>query len=232
MKASILFIFTVALCSCTTNAEMNIKQNNSSSFAFETSTSDGVSELIRALTGASNTQTLFDKASIENSFKNAGISLLPDSTFNTTSISLLGETENISSLISRGALPISLQSNGSEGELIVVLNDKTIGALFSLMGEDAVLYTELLFAPLFTGEKMSADEYLEFMASLYGPEIKADLENSIVSFTLHAPQPIKNTTIFPQNIGMNVVSGNSVIINLSLLEVLVTTSDIELKILW
>ncbi len=234
MKKSLLYVlcFSFLFFSCTTNAVMNIEDNGQSSFVFETSASDGVGSIIRSFSGVGSTVNVFDKNIIEESFSAAKIQLDFIDTSGTASISLSGFTEDINTLVPFGDQPLVLRSTEKGKELTVILNERTMASLFSLMGEEALLYIELLQAPLFTGEQMTSDEYLDFIGALYGPEMKDDLRNSSLSFVLNVPNTVRSASLEPQNIGEVILDGEAILVKVSLPEFLSNSSQVELIASW
>ncbi len=218
--------------SCTTNSLIEVRDNSESAFYFETEAMPAVSSIIRSFTGVDGSVAIFDKAEIEKSFLAAGIAVDSISASGSTSISFTGFTQDINNLVPAGSQPISLRDTASGKELEVVFNEKTMGSLFSLLGEDALLYIELLQAPLFTGEEMTAEEYLDFIGALYGADVLSEMRDSTLQFEIKTPQEIEKAFIEPSTLGEVSISGEKAVFTLSLYKFLSNNNDIFFRIQW
>ncbi len=232
MKFLTPFILSIFLFSCTSNASIQVEENNSSSFSFQTIASDSMGNTVRSFTGLDSTVNLFDKEALQSSFTQAGILLTSILSASTNDVTVSGLTYNINNLIPNGQQPITIKEISSEKELKLTLDEQTMASLISLMGEETLLYIEALQAPIFTGEEMSTDEYLDFMGALYGDSIQKEMKNSLVTIKLSAPNTITNAYIEPKTTGTVQHSKNTATFNLSLAELLANTSEIVFSIHW
>lgn len=79
----------------------------------------------------------------------------------------------------------------------LTLSKETITQFLSLLPEDAFEYTELLIAPVFTGEKMSASEYSDTLAAVYGEESAKEMREAKIEFSVTSKSGVKQTLNVP-----------------------------------
>ena len=72
--------------------------------------------------------------------------------------------------------------------LTIILSPATLSQLAAALPEESASYLGLFMAPVFTGEQMSADEYRELVAAVYGDELAAELDKASLRITLEPPE--------------------------------------------
>ncbi len=233
LKNSFILLFAgIVFLSCTTNATVSINESSAADFSYKTTASKNVESLIRSFAGAGQSVSVFDKSVIEKSFEMSEIDLVSVSSVGTADIMLSGKIKDINEIVPTGDQLIAFENTSAGGKMDLHINNETLDALLSLMGSENLVYLELLMAPVFTGEKMSEEEYLSFMSSIYGPAILEDLTDSIISFDMEVPKSIKNAQLYPETIGEIKYSENTARVDISLLSFLVNTSEINLNLEW
>ena len=68
-------------------------------------------------------------------------------------------------------------------------------ALLAQLPEETAGWSEMLMAPLFTGEELSEAEYSELLGAVYGNKIVEEAENAAVTLSVTAPAQILETRI-------------------------------------
>ena len=76
----------------------------------------------------------------------------------------------------------------TQSSLTVILAPETIQAIISSLPENLIAYTDLLMAPVFTGEPMSIPDYRDLIATVYGEEIASVMDKATVQITLEPPE--------------------------------------------
>ncbi len=229
---SLSIIFCIVLFSCTTNAAIDVSEDASGTFAFETKASSGVESLIRSFSGADQSISVFDRSLIEQSFKRADIILLSIEADGTAGISISGKTFDINSLVPSEKQLVTFENTSERGHLSLSINNATMMSLLSLMGEENVIYLELLQAPIFTGGQMTTNEYLDFIGALYGQTMLEELKKSNVVFSLTVPKTVKEVSLSPSNVGDVEYAKKSAKVAISLADFLANTDEIKLEIIW
>lgn len=136
---------------------------------------------------------LFDRQKITTSLQKAGIS--PRSILFPTPASLLLSLE-IPAF--EGILENALKTETASGELVVSLTKESVNAAVTLMPEDTILYLDLLMAPVFSGESLDEEEYVQLVSSMYGKKIADELAESRFTLTITGNSPVKNATLTGQ----------------------------------
>lgn len=72
-------------------------------------------------------------------------------------------------------------------DLLVTLSPQSIRQLVATLGENDQSYMDLFMAPVLTGEHMTAEEYTDTLAAVYGTELAAELSKAQLSITMYAP---------------------------------------------
>lgn len=124
---------------------------------------------------SNNELVIFDtkkiKSALENSeFKNAKISSPEFSKLN------ISGTGNISSFAFQ-----------NEKSLKIKFSPENIKNLASTLPTETQSFFDLLMAPVFTGEKMTANEYEDLVAVVYGENLAQELKKSAVELSLVSP---------------------------------------------
>lgn len=86
-------------------------------------------------------------------------------------------------------------STGNAGQLSFNLSPETAQYIISLLPEETASYTELFMAPLFTGEIMSASEYEDLIAVVYGQQLATELSLSRFTLNISVPGPVTSVTV-------------------------------------
>ena len=90
------------------------------------------------------------------------------------------------------------------------LSKENLKNLYDNLPFEVQSYIDMLMSPSFTGEKMTDDEYLDLLASVYGQKLSDEIKNSKINFEFIQGDKKKTMT-------------------LSLLSVLNTTGDLFIK---
>lgn len=231
-KNAAIFACVLIFASCSSQAALTVQDDNSGSFSFRTQTGKTVEATIRSFTATDSGANLFDKNAVEMSFSQAGLSLTSLSFPGSADISLSGLSKNLNALIPDGAQPVLVETTSSGGILTITLNTETMLNLVSLMPPETRLYTDLLFAPIFTGEVMSADEYAALIGAMYGPALFEEIQSAVFDFEINVPGIIVQAEIQPKNIGTVQFSERKASFSLLLYKFLSNSNEIKFRIQW
>jgi len=120
----------------------------------------------------------------------------------------------------------------TKNSLTVILSPETIQQTTAALTEESRSYLDLLMAPVFTGEEMSASEYEDLIAAVYGTEMEKELASSLVKITLVTPAgcTLKKSAIAD---GKNVkTSGDRAVFTIPLTEFLTLQTSQTFSITW
>jgi len=80
-----------------------------------------------------------------------------------------------------------VERSTSGGKISMDLGPASSPAFLAALSPEIGDYLEALMAPIATGEKMGAADYLELVELVYGPTIASELRTSTISVTLELP---------------------------------------------
>lgn len=82
----------------------------------------------------------------------------------------------------------------TENSLSLNLSGSTLQEIYFSFDEDDTMILDLLMAPCFTGEEISAEDYADVIETLYGRELANDLRTAKIDWILVAPKGVKSRT--------------------------------------
>ena len=85
--------------------------------------------------------------------------------------------------------------NAGKNCFSLTVTTELMQALLSQLPEETAGWSEMLMAPLFTGEEMTEAEYAELLGAVYGNKIVEEAANSAVTLCITAPAQILETRI-------------------------------------
>lgn len=117
------------------------------------------------------------------------------------------------------------RTSSGRGSLVITLDRSTAPQVLERISSDVVDYLSALMAPAATGEALSRKEYLDLVASVYGPGIVEELRAARLRSAVEVP----GTVI---SVSGGTFSGKQATFDLPLLDVLVLDAPIRLEIVW
>lgn len=82
----------------------------------------------------------------------------------------------------------------TENSLSLNLSGSSLQEIYFSFDEDDTVILDLLMAPCFTGEEISAEDYADVIETLYGRELANDLRTAKIDWILVAPKGVKSRT--------------------------------------
>ena len=82
----------------------------------------------------------------------------------------------------------------TENSLSLNLSGSSLQEIYFSFDEDDTMILDLLMAPCFTGEEISAEDYADVIETLYGRELANDLRTAKIDWILVAPKGVKSRT--------------------------------------
>ncbi len=222
----------ILFSSCSTSVALIAGQNNSGEVSLQTKLSPSVMSVVSALSGASSTEALFDKDQIVQSLKKTGYTVSGVRFPARNTLTINTQTAKLTDMLPNSKDFVSLKKDGKINDMVINLSPVNIKKAVDLMPEETALYLDLLFAPIFTGEAMSADEYTELIAMAYGDNVAADLKKSIVTIQFDVPGQIVSAEL--TNNDKNTISIDAKFIKMSmpLVEMLTNLKGNVCRIRW
>ncbi len=164
-----------------------VSQDVSGNVSFSMTPSAALESTIRHITGLSGDSALFDSAKIRGSFAGSGFSVQSVSFPSPSGINLTVKTDDLETALAPENKWLTVSAYEGGHSMDIVLSPETAAALLALMPSETADYAELLMAPLFTGERMTEDEYVDLIAVTYGNTLAGELREAVVSVTVDVP---------------------------------------------
>jgi hypothetical protein len=218
MKYSFTILFfacVLLLAGCDTTVTVSADKKNGASFICSAAMGTAIEQTVRTVSGAQGSSPLFNGSEIKKQMEAAGFQNVSASDPSPSSLSLKGYISRLADGLPAvpGAFTYSETPDGRH-KLVFVLSARILKQAAALLPEKERSYTDLLMAPVFTGETMSKDEYLDLVSSVYGQSITEELKNSRLVIVMEAPvagsKPLKSVI---QLVDLFTLSGNTEISN-------------------
>ena len=193
---SLLFMFAAALLflsplfmSCTSSVELRANGDGSVNITYDAAFGSAFIEIMQALSGG-GTSPLFDADEMTAQFRAAGVNDVRITSPADTSLGIR------LCLPKNGIAPVSQSGciSRSANSLSLVLSPESCAKLYKLLPDTMQSYIDLCMAPLFLGEPMEQNEYVDLIASVYGQALADELKRSKIKISLFAPNDEKKAS--------------------------------------
>lgn len=135
------------------------------------------------------TNAFFDAEQIKFSMSQAGFENVNASADKDNSFSVgfsLSDFSDANEISGKGKSdPLSssgIFNHGQDGKPYLEISSEKLQSLYEKLPFEIQSYLDMLMAPSFTGEKMSDEEYLDLLASVYGQSLADEIKNSKINF--------------------------------------------------
>lgn len=217
---------------CTARASLGINSDGSTVFDFKTRGSQILEDTAASFAGGSGAgsadSAALDEKAIRKTFEAAGFTLTELKLAGKTGIELKASLADIYGSAAGGMF--KTETIGKEELLTLTFSPSHMQTLIGLLPAETAEYTEFLMAPLFTGERISPDEYAELIGSMYGKTIRGDLEQAFFIFDLSLPSAVTRAEIVPSDAGTVRIGGKKAEFQLSLNKFLSNSEKIKICI--
>lgn len=224
-----LLLALLLFSGCSPALNVRLAPDNEISMQFVSGTGDELSKTFTALTGQQ--MGMIDTSSARKAMLEAGLSPStitqsgPDFWLSTGPDSINGILSGCPGTISvQSATPTRNSGTAGSEALSFILSPETAQYIISLLPEETASYSELFMAPIFTGEIMSADEYTDLIAAVYGQQLADELASASFRLTMLVPGSITAVSGPEKLNATTIISEDSALINIPLSSLL-TLSD-------
>ncbi|MDR2575212.1 MAG: hypothetical protein LBC52_02075 [Treponema sp.] len=124
-----------------------------------------------------------------------------------------------------GFISFEQKNSAGEGYCAVNLNLATGPQILGLVSPEVSMYLNALMSPLATGERMTKDEYLVLVASVYGKSIADEISSSSIRASVNFPGVI-------QRVKGGTYSGKRADFEIPLLDILVLETPLNYEVVW
>ena len=195
-------IFTIL--SCSPALSISLKNDDSVDIQFEISNTESFFSNFSAFMDFSE-ENFYDKEFLSLNLEELGFSNINLETGKNADLKLSAQLKNFSQLEEEN--PITSLFTKNENSFEISINpDNLIDILETL--PEATDYLDLLMAPVYTGEELSEQEYLELFATVYGDSFAKDFENTNFVLQINVLNKIKNIETAKDNIASVNFEGN------------------------
>ena len=129
----------------------------------------------------------------------------------------------------------SLLAASPSGEgITITLSPDTLREVMDMLPPETRDLAELLMAPVFTGEELLSDEYLDILSAAYGERASSEIASSRCTLILKTPQPVQEVRCSGTHRELieTGCSGNTATITIPLVLLLTLSDTITLSTQW
>lgn len=180
---SLLAVFT----SCNPSVVIEVAKDNSAVITLNIDIGATVESSLKSLMQLEDNANLFEEKDIRSSATKAGFQVKSLSFPTKTGVNLALKTNDIAKAFSTTEKVIKIEKNN----LTLTISPQSLLQILNILPPEASEYLELLMAPIFTAEKLSAEEYIELIGAVYGKTLADEMSKSVLSITLIAPNKQK-----------------------------------------
>ena len=186
--AALLFL-PLLFASCTSSVELRANGDGSVNITYDAAFGSAFIEIMQSLSGG-GASPLFDADEMTSQFRAAGIKDVRVASPANTSLGIALR------LPKEGNDPISQSGciSRSARSLAITVSPASCAKLYKLLPDTLQSYIDLFMAPVFLGEAVPKDEYVDLIASVYGQALADELKRSKIKISLFAPNDGKKAS--------------------------------------
>lgn len=223
---SLISILIFTIFSCSPALSISLKNDDSADIQLEISNTESFFSNFSAFMDFSE-DNFYDKEILSLNLEELGFSNINLETGKNADLKLFAQLKNLSNLEQENPLSSLFIKNENSFE-ISINPDNLIDILETL--PEITDYLDLLMAPVYTGEELSEQEYLELFASVYGKSFAKDFENTTFMLQVNVSEKINNIEIAKDNIASVDISGSVATIKIPLYKLLCNSNITFFKI--
>lgn len=194
------------------------------------------SEAISRFAGVPEGESLFSEDTMKETLKGSNFNLIRFSSGKNGSISFTISTKDLNSAFkdySKGEIPeiISLEQKNDSGIIQniaeISINPENLNTILAHFPPETRDYIDILMAPVFTGEDLTKEEYIQLIKAAYGEKLAGEL--AVENLNLELEFPSKKLKVF-LNGEEKSLSDNNLIIPLA--DFLTMSKGFSIKMIW
>lgn len=193
-----IFVFLSALICLFSGCKASIKvealSDSSTAVEFSTHLGEVFGKTILSLSAAAgneaNDMQIFSEKEIYEAFKSSDLTECKVNVNTKDSVLIKGKIlpPSKQKMVSdKGELKIANFVNCGTKNLTLIISPSLVQTIVSTLPEDEKEMTDILMAPVLTGEKMSSEDYIDLIAIIFGDETAAELSSADFTVTMLAP---------------------------------------------
>ena len=220
----LILIFTIL--SCSPELSISLKNDDSVDVQFEITNTESFFSNFSAFMDFSE-ENFYDKEILSSNLQSIGFSNINLKSGKNADLKLSAKLKNFSQIENDN--PVSTLFTKKESSFEISINpDNLIDILETL--PEMTDYLDLLMAPVYTGEELSEQEYLELFATVYGESFAKDFENTNFVVQINVLEKIQHIETAKDNIASVNFEGNVANIKIPLYKLLCNPNETFFKI--
>ncbi|MDR0389751.1 MAG: hypothetical protein LBH73_06750 [Spirochaetaceae bacterium] len=234
MKPYLAAVFAALFCvlaSCSSQTAAVLGQSGAADIQLKASLEPRMARLIRSFSGTlgdNSAGNSLDGPAIAESMKQApGVNAVSFYNIDSTTIEGTLSVANVEDFLSLSSLPESSHLiHYTQGRQLSIQLDLASGPeLLGALSPDVADYLSAIMAPVSTGERLSPEEYLELVRSVYNPGISEEIAGARIQARIEVPGTITR-------VQGGSFSGREARFDIALLDLLVLEKPILYEIEW
>lgn len=194
------------------------------------------SEAINRFAGVPEGESLFSEDTMKETLKGSNFNLVQFSSEKNGSIGFTINTKDLNSVFKeypREEIPeiISIEQKNESGKIQTIvqisINPENLNTILAHFPPETRDYIDILMAPVFTGEDLTTEEYIQLIKAAYGEKLAGELSGENLNLELEFPS--KNLKIF-LNGEEKSLSGNNLTIPLA--DFLTMSKGFSIRLVW
>lgn len=194
-------LLSLSVLSCTSVADVSVLPSGDVVLALSVQPSENMKALVENMSG--QTTSLFDEQTITENLKTENIQTL---SFKTDSVASVEGRFRIPA--DRVAASDMFVIDTENKKMTCNISKEVLGPLMETFPQDVKDYLDLFVSPITSGEQMTAAEYEQLIASVYGPKIAGELKTAFFKVTVSCPGVIDSVKTEPEG-RVRYFAGNS-----------------------
>lgn len=186
--------FICLFTGCKASLKVEAQSDSSTVVDFSTQLGDIIYKTIVSLSSVAgnevNDMAIFSQKEIADAFKNSDLTEVAVKVSAKDSVSLKGKILPPSQqkvVSDTGGLKIANFVNCGTKNLTLIISPSLVQTVVNSLPEDEKAMTDILMAPVLTGDQMSSEDYIDLIAIIFGSRTASELSSAAFSITMQAP---------------------------------------------
>lgn len=229
IKFLVFCICILCLVSCSPKIQATLNSQNHLSYDISIHLDTSLQEFLEPFLSSAEQENFINPVQIEN-FLNQSKSSQNYVTFKDNILSIKGTYLQPLQELKTSFFEITKKDTCTQ--LAITLLPEVIQEKLFTSPQEIQDICEMLMLPLYTGENLTKEEYLEQIAGLYGKNFAKKLQTSEITLTFTGPKALEKVSIFPKTLGIYKINQNSVTFSIPLTHFVTTIEKTALCIQW
>lgn len=241
-RNTLIIFSSVLICvvsGCKASIKVEALSDSSTAVEFSTQLGEVLGKTIASLSAAAGNEVndiqIFSEKEITEAFKNSDLTECKVNVSTKDSVSIKGKIlppAKQKMVSDTGGLKIANFVNCGSKNLTLIISPSLVQTVVNTLPEDEKAMTDILMAPVLTGDEMSAEDYIDLIAIIFGDETAHELSSASLTVTMIAPDK-KAVTKTALSDAKNVkTNGNKVTFTIPVVDLLTLSEAKTFSISW